>query len=139
VTTLARGSRTVGCGAAIIGSGRPHWRSLSAAAGPFGFFGAGRDFLRGSRQADGLLHAKMPAIVEGGVPVTVVVRRAQRRRAGIEVVGGHPYARVRFVPCRGKPRTVWPAGLALRSRAMVTLRVLVGSAPPLTLQVGRVT
>ncbi len=135
------GSATVTCdsGGPFIGSGKPGWRRLSAHAGPFGLSGAGREFRRiPRRERDGLLHTELPAIVEGHRAVTLWVPSGERKRVGIEVVAGdHRYARVSFVPCEDKPRTIWPTGLALLNRSPVTLRVRVGAWVG-ALKVGRV-
>ncbi len=140
-SAIGSGSATVTCdsGGPYIGSGKPGWRRLSAHAGPFGLSGAGREFRRiPRRERDGLFHTELPAIVEGHRPVTLWVPSGERKRVGIEVVAGdHRYARVRFVPCEDKPRTIWPTGLALLNRAPVTLRVRVGAWVG-ALKVGRV-
>jgi hypothetical protein len=138
---VASGSATVTCdsGGPYIGSGKPGWRRLSAHAGPFGLSGAGREFRRiPRRERDGLFHTELPAIVEGHRAVTLWVQSGERKRVGIEVVAGdHPYARVRFVPCEDKSRTIWPVGLALLNRSPVILRVRVGRSVG-ELRVGRV-
>jgi hypothetical protein len=35
---------------------------------------------------------------------------------------------VTFKPCRNKPRTVWPGGLALAERKPITLEVVTGGS-----------
>ena len=114
----------------FIGSGPPDWRRLSTHLGPFGLTPS-RDhrYQTGPREPDGLFHVKTPALVEGHRPVELQVPPAERNRIGLEVVKpGGPYARVIFVPCQSKPRTIWGAGLVLRDRKPVTLGVRVGSA-----------
>jgi len=44
----------------------------------------------------------------------------------------------RFIPCRDRPDTWWPAGFALRNRQPVELLVEQGGGKPGRLQVGRV-
>ena len=138
---VASGSATVTCdsGGPYIGSRRPGWRRLSAHAGPFGLSGAGREFRRiPRRERDGLFRTELPAIVEGHRAVTLWVQSGERKRVGIEVVAGdHRYARVSFVPCEDKSRTIWPVGLALLNRSPVTLRVRVGGSVG-ELKVGRI-
>jgi hypothetical protein len=109
---IGRGTARLGCHGVFIGSATPDWRRQASSAGPFGFAGAGRDFLRiPHRERDGLLHTEMPALVEGHRSVEVSVPAAERDRVGIEVVpAGHPVARVIFTPCEDKPRTIWAAG-----------------------------
>jgi hypothetical protein len=136
---LGTGTKTVTCdsGGAFIGSATPGWRSEAAHAGPFGLGGSGRDFGRGALSSDGLYGTKMPALVEGHRAVVLEVPAGERRRAGIQLVGSSElgFARARFVPCRDKPRTIWPAGLVLRGRAPVTLLVRVGGEPSRKLRV----
>jgi hypothetical protein len=122
---LGLGSTRVTCADhPFIGSGEPDWRREATHAGPFGLAGSGRDFSRGSRNPDGIYRTKMPALVEGRLPVRLSIPPAERDRAGIEtVITGHPFAAITFVPCPGKPRTIWAAGLALRDRDPITLLV----------------
>jgi streptogramin lyase len=136
---IGHGTARSGCHAVFAGSGEPGWRRQATAAGPFGFSGAGREFLRiPHRERDGLFHTKMPALVEGHRSVELSVPTAERDRVGIEVVAArHPVDRVIFTPCEDKPRTIWAAGLALRDRAPVTLVARVG-ARVLRLRLGRV-
>lgn len=140
---IGAGSKTLTCHDPVfIGSGRPAWRRQSSFAGPFGLFGGGRDFRTlGHRYPDGKFRTKMPAIVEGHQRVELRVPPRERRRVGIDVVSrstGGPYARVSFVPCTTKPRTIWPAGLVLRDRSPVTLQVWVETNPIGTISVGRI-
>ncbi len=145
---LGSGSTKVTCdgNGSFIGSGEPDWRQDSVHAGPLGFGGSGRDInpIHGSRGDDGLLHVKMPALLEGHRPAEVRVPPSERDRVSIEVVvarkdyPGHPYNRVTLVPCDDKPRTIWPAGLVFRERSpgTVSLRVRVGEWSG-TLRIGR--
>jgi alpha/beta hydrolase family protein len=116
------------------GPGPPDWRKHSAVAGPLGLGGAGRDFQNASR-IGGVLEAKLPALVEGRQPVILRVPRSERGQVGL-VYGGFHRVRavsaeaqqVTFVPCKDKPRTVWPGALALANRNRITLEVVVAGS-----------
>ena len=135
---VGTGSATLNCESVVFaGSGRVGWRQDASSVGPFGLTGSGRDFSRGRIDPDGLYRTKTPAVVEGVRPVTLSVPAAERDRLGIlTVAGDREYARVTFVPCEDRPRTIWPAGLALRDRDPATLIVRVGADPVRKLTVG---
>jgi hypothetical protein len=76
-------------------------------------------------------------VVAGQRPVTISVPGDERDRVGI--LGVHPqpsYASVTFVPCPGKPRTVFAAGFELRDKLPFTLLVEVGGGSARELVVG---
>ena len=124
------------CGSAIIGPGRPDWRSRSAVAGPFGLYGGGRDFSEARPVAAETLETKIPALVEGHGRVVLRVPPSEQGEVGLlwgraALAGGQRrvedgFDRIVFLPCADKPRTVWPGGLLLASRKRVTLRVESG-------------
>ncbi len=128
---LAVGSKVRDCDITFIGPGPTDRHRHSRWIGPFGLTGrpTGPDFDVGSFE-DGLLTVKTPTIVAGHRWVTISIPAALRYRAGI--LGVHPdraYASVTYVPCKDKPRTVFPAGLLLRDRRPLTLLVQVGDGP----------
>ncbi|HEY8083111.1 MAG TPA: hypothetical protein VIE64_06080 [Solirubrobacterales bacterium] len=141
----------VGVGAASVtcnsvhfaGSGTADWRRQSAHIGPFGLGGPshgghpGPDFQRGGFNRDGLLRIKTPTLVEGQRRVELSVPAGERERVGILTVDPkRGYARVTFVPCADRQRTIWAGGLVLRDRAPVRLAVRVGDGPLRELLVG---
>lgn len=129
-------STTAGCQSAIIGSGRPGYRSQSTVAGPLALFGAGRDFSRSNRVGPGTFETKIPAIVAGKKRTVLLVPADERDQVGL--IWGHEagklspnrvrdgFGRVTFVPCTDKPRTVWPGGLLMADRNPVRLVVIYG-------------
>lgn len=129
---IGAGSKTLTChsGGVFIGSGKPNWRQLSDVAGPFGLAHSAAHL--GKRLNDGRFHTKDPVIVQGHRPVELWVPRKERDRVAIAVVDpdprAGPWSRIAFVPCHSKPRTVWPAGLVLRDRSPIVLRVRVGDS-----------
>jgi hypothetical protein len=127
---LAVGSRVRDCDIVFDGPGPADWRRHSRWIGPYGLTGPdGPDFQRGAFE-DGLLVVKTPTIVAGHRPVTISIPAALRYRAGI--LGVHPrpaFAKVTYVPCADKPRTVFAAGFLLRDRRPITLLVQVGNGP----------
>jgi pimeloyl-ACP methyl ester carboxylesterase len=138
-------STVVGCEAVTIGAGQPDWRRMSTVAGPFGLFGAGRDFATADRIGPGTLETKIPAIVEGHQPVVLSVPRGEQGEVGLlwgptALRGGQQrvddgFDRIVFAPCAEKPRTVWPGGLLLASRKRISLRVSVAGRTR-TLRIG---
>jgi hypothetical protein len=80
---------------------------------------------------------KAPVIVEGRKAVTLAIAPADRARAGLVVDDTHPYATIRFVPCRDHGRTWWPAGFKLADPAPVVVLVRLGKASVVRLEVGR--
>ncbi len=128
-------STVVGCEAVTIGAGQPDWRRMSTVAGPFGLFGAGRDFAKAARIAPGTLETKIPAILEGHQRVVLNVPREEQGEVGLlwgptALRGGQQrvddgFEQITFVPCAYKPRTVWPGGLLLASRKRISLLVSV--------------
>jgi hypothetical protein len=132
---IADGSATVRCTDAILGSGDPNWRLNSTVLGRIGFYGTGRNFL-----TEPTKRAKVPVFVEGHQPITVSIAPADRGHAGLlfgNFGNGGPYAQVRFVPCRDRPRTPWPGGFLLRNQQPVRLIVHQPGRPPGVLRVGR--
>jgi hypothetical protein len=138
------------CSKAIIGSGRPGWRSESRVAGPVG---AATGALRQMWLApNGYLYAKVPLLLEGSDAVTVSVPRVLRKRVFLyygriegrdgkvdDSFSGSPgYSETKFQPCTGKPRTVWGGGLRIKGTAPVHLLVHQGGgAEPIPLRLGR--
>lgn len=127
-----RPSLSAGCGDAIIGSGDPRWRRRSTVSGPLGLYGSGRDFGTAQRSR-GILVTKLPVVVEGRNAATLSIVGSDRDRVGLlygparqpRPLAASP-VRIVFRPCQGKPRTVWPGGLALADRRPVTLQVTQG-------------
>ncbi|HEX3737589.1 MAG TPA: hypothetical protein VHV53_08595 [Solirubrobacterales bacterium] len=126
------------CSKAIIGSGKPGWRSESIVAGPVG---VAKGALRQMWQApSGWMYTKMGVLLEGEDAVTVSVPRALRRRVFLyygRIIGhdgkvttsffdARGYGETEFQPCTDKPRTVWPGGLRIRGTAPVHLLVHQG-------------
>jgi hypothetical protein len=60
-----------------------------------------------------------------------------RHRLALAYGGRGRLAEVEFQPCLNKPRTVWPGGLVLRDRRVVSLRVDYGGHSPRYLRLGR--
>ena len=123
------GSRRVAatCDDAIIGSGPADYRRRATTTGSFSLFGGGRDFAHAARTGK-VFVTKIPAVVAGHATVRVSVEPG---RAGLLYGPVHTARRVEagaasvaFVPCRDKPRTVWPGGLVLPARSPVTLHVV---------------
>jgi pimeloyl-ACP methyl ester carboxylesterase len=116
----------------LAGSGDPDWRRRSTVVGDFGLYGRGRDFSLATRTGS-VYVTKIPAFLEGQAPVTLRVPPTEVDRVGL-IYGPIHDARalseaateVRFVPCRGKPRTPFPGALALADRDPVTLEVVTG-------------
>ena len=70
--TIGHGAATLNCKTfPFIGSGKDDWRKSSASFGPFGMLVT--DYAKGSRHGDGLLHTKIPALVEGHRSVVLTV------------------------------------------------------------------
>jgi len=131
---IGHGSGTLNCKTyPFIGPGPDDWRRTSYA---FGRFGMSHNFAAGSREADGLLHAKAPMIVEGHKSVVLSVPQGERDRVGIELVNRErPLATLTLKPCPDKERTLWAAGLALRDRRPVHLDVRIAASRG-TVQIG---
>jgi hypothetical protein len=128
---------TTGCANAMVTRRSTDWRRGATAVGRIGFFGSGRNFLarRFSKRT------KVPVVVEGHEPVTVTIAARDRGHARLVVgsKGGFvEVVQVRFVPCRDRPETWWPAGFVLRNRQPVALLVRQGDEAPQLLQVGRI-
>jgi hypothetical protein len=128
---------TTRCTESAGGTLSRRWRQdpLVTAGGPVGFYGNGRNFLKGDMQP------KVPIIVEGREPVTVSVAPEDRSHALLVVRSGSQwgsFAEVRFVPCRDRPRTWWPAGFRLRNRQPVAIVVQRQGEERRRLKVGRV-
>jgi hypothetical protein len=124
------------CNAAALGQGRANWRESATYTGSVGIYRT--DFRIAFRGGQRRPVAKAPVMVEGRKAVTLAIDPADRARAGLGVVGGrHPYATIRFAPCRDRVRTWWPAGFKLADPAPVAVLVRRGQAPPVRLEVGR--
>jgi hypothetical protein len=95
------------------------------------------DYAKGSRHGDGLLHTKIPTLVEGHRSVVLTVPDDESDRVGIEVLKpDHPLSKLRLDPCGDRPRTIWAAGVATRDRAPVVLDVEVDGKRRGTITVG---
>lgn len=127
---------TVSCRDAILDRTDPQWREKATAVGPFGLYGSDRGFDNAWRAADGDLITKIPAIVEGQIPVTVRVSQDQPNRVLLHYGDHRPSEALTFKPC-DQVRTSWPGGLVLETRQPATLEVQVGNDSPQTLLVGR--
>jgi hypothetical protein len=137
-TAIGHGAATLNCqDFPFIGSGKDDWRKSSAYFGPFGMLVT--DYAKGSRRDDGLLHTKIPVLVEGQHSVVLSVPDDESDRVGIEAVNDHHdslLSRLRLDPCGDRPRTIWAAGVATRDRAPVILDVEVGGKRRGTITVG---
>ncbi|MET0559695.1 MAG: hypothetical protein ABW065_13670 [Solirubrobacterales bacterium] len=122
---VGHGTGTLNCQTfPFIGMGPDDWRKSSVSFGPLGMLVT--DYAEGRRGEDGLLHTKIPTLVEGHRSVVLTVPSDERRRTGIEVVKPrHPVTRLRLDPCRDRRRTIWAAGIVARDRGPVTLHVSV--------------
>lgn len=138
------------CSQAIIGSGKPGWRSESKVAGPVGVAkGALRQMWRAP---NGFLYAKVPLLLEGTKAVTVSVPPSLRKRVFLyygriegrddkvttSFADARGYGETEFQPCTDKPRTIWAGGLRIEGTAPVHLLVHQGGgAEPVPLRLGR--
>jgi pimeloyl-ACP methyl ester carboxylesterase len=129
---------TVGCDATIGAAGPPDWRKVAFAhVGRFGL-GSKKAVPKGLAhyprgKAGDLTSVQLQALVEGHGQVELEVPEAEQSRVGLVYGKANGAAtlpeaarRVTFKPCPGKPRTVWPGGLALVDRRPITLDVLFG-------------
>jgi hypothetical protein len=134
--TIGHGAATLNCKSfPFIGSGKDDWRKSSASFGPFGMLVT--DYAKGSRHGDGLLHTKIPALVEGHRSVVLTVPSDEFDRVAIEVLKPrHPLLKLRLEPCPDRPRTIWAAGVATRDHAPVRLDVAVDGKPRGTIAIG---
>jgi hypothetical protein len=137
-TTIGHGAGTLDCqDFPFIGSGKDDWRESSAYFGPFGMLVT--DYAKGSRRGDGLLHTKIPVLVEGQRSVVLSVPDDESDRVGIEAVNDHRdqlLSKLRLDPCGDRRRTIWAAGVATRDRAPVILDVEVDGKRQGTITVG---
>jgi hypothetical protein len=152
VEAVGQGTVVARCEHAALGSGDPNWRGHATAVGRLGFVGPGRDFRSAQKVARGsirsshplpssgpILETKVPVVVEAGSPIDVSIAPADRSRAGLVLaIPGGPYAEVRFVPCRDRARTGWPAGWVLRDNQPVQITVKEEGRPASNLGVGRI-
>jgi hypothetical protein len=134
------------CREAASGAPPGNWRRGAVHSGGFGLFGRGRDF--SDRQVivelpNGELSMKLPAIVEGGSPVTVRVPDSYRGQVGLgfgnlQIPETIAEARtvVRFEPCAQRDRTGWPGGLLVADRRPIELEI-EGEGETRLLDVGR--
>jgi hypothetical protein len=138
------------CSKAIIGSGKPSWRSEATVAGPVGVTRAALRHMW--RAPSGWMYTKMGLLLEGERAVTVSVPPALRKRVflyygRIEGRDGKVttsffkapgYGETEFQPCTDKPRTVWPGGVRIEGTAPVHLLVHQGGgAATIPLRLGR--
>jgi hypothetical protein len=140
-SSSAAESSVAPCDKAIIGHGTAGWRSESVVAGPVG---VRRHPLSTMSQARSGLVAKMPLLIEGRAPETVVVSvpAALRQRVflyyGSSSFAERGYGEIEFQLCGNKPRTIWPGGIRVRGRAPVRLLVTVEGRPDaIPLRLGR--
>jgi hypothetical protein len=135
-TTIGHGATTFSCQTfPFIGSGKGDWRKSSAHFGPFGMLVT--DYAKGGRHGDGLLHTKIPVLVEGQRSVVLSVPDDESDRVGIEVLKpDHPLSKLRLDPCGDRRRTIWAAGVATRDHAPVILDVEVDGKRRGTITVG---
>ena len=134
---IGTGAGVARCDSAALGKGVANWREVSTYVGSVGIYGSGRDFRTAFRGGQRRPVTKDPIIVEGQKAITLAIDPADRARAGLVVVGStHPYAKIRFVPCRDRVRTWWPAGFKLADPASVVVLVRQGRASAVRLQVG---
>lgn len=136
--TIGHGAATLNCKTfPFIGSGKDDWRQSSAYFGPFGMLVT--DYAKGSRRDDGLLHTKIPLLVEGQRSVVLSVPDDESDRVGIEAVNDHHdqlLSKLRLDPCGDRPRTIWAAGVATRDHAPVRLDVAVDGKLRGTITIG---
>ncbi len=148
---LAAGTQEATCetGPVIAGSGSADWRRTSLDAGPLGVLEHPLSHM--SRTRSGQLVAKMPALVEGHLPVTLSVPQRLRHRVSIyygfhegpdggrsTAIDGPGFSEVVFHPCADRPRTIWPGGIRLTGTRPVRLLVEADGAPkPLPLVLGK--
>jgi hypothetical protein len=134
--TVGHGSKTRACDVVFIGPGPAAWRKTTYWIGSFGV--SRRSFSQGAFETDGSLYRiKTPMVVEGRRPVTISVPGDELDRVGI--LGVHPkpsYTSVTYVPCPGRPRTVFAAGFELRDKRPLVLLVEIGDGPARELVVG---
>jgi hypothetical protein len=131
------------CEKAAIGHGSADWRSESVVAGPVGV--RRRPLEAMTRTPRGLV-TKMPLLVEGRAPETVMVSvpPVLRRRAFLYYGDASTFPRdrgsseIEFQPCDNKPRTFWPGGIRVKGEAPVRLNVFAEGRPePFVLRLGR--
>ena len=122
---IGRGSGELSCKTyPFDNSGHEDWRQDSYS---FGRFGVSHNFAAGSREPDGLLHAKTPMLVEGHRTVVLSVPESEKDRVGIEILKpDRPLSTLTLKPCADKKRTMWAAGFLLRDRRPVVLDVRIG-------------
>ncbi len=135
---IGHGAGTLNCKTfPFVGSGKADWRKSSAYFGPLGMLVT--DYARGSRSGDGLLHTKIPMLVEGHRSVVLSVPDDESDRVGIEAVNDHRaqlLSKLRLDPCGDRSRTIWAAGVATRDHAPVILDVEVDGKRRSTITVG---
>jgi hypothetical protein len=139
------------CNKAIAGHGSADWRSTSVDAGPVG---VRSHPLSEMTRADNGLVTKMPMLVEGRAPDTVLVSVPPALRGRVFILygnaldrNGHPstsfrntrgYGETEFQLCANKPRTIWPGAIKVKGMAPVHLLVFAEGRPdPATLRLGR--
>lgn len=134
------------CARAMLGSGARPPAGEATVASSFALIGPGRDFhgFAIRRRQNGLLTAKIPAMVEGAEPVTVMVPDHLTDKVGLDY-GDFNEAKsireaatsIRFEPCAGQRRTTWPGGLILASREPIALTVVLGDGREEVIRIGR--
>jgi hypothetical protein len=134
--SIGHGTATLDCRSfPFIGSGKGDWRQSSTSFGPVGMLVT--DYAEGSREGDGLLHTKIPVLVEGHRSAVLSVPDGERDRVGILVLKPRrPLSKLKLEPCSDRRRTIWAAGLATRDHAPVTLDVVVDGRRRGTITVG---
>jgi len=137
-------SAVASCSEAATGSS-PNWRQGATTVGSFGLAGPGRDFHWSGvqRQKSGQYISKVPAVANGTTPVLLRVPRSERGRVGLDYGDlwtvhsiNDAQSAVTFRPCRDRPNTAWPGGLALKNRRPITLEVEIGGGQTGSLQIG---
>jgi hypothetical protein len=143
-------SNVAPCDKAIIGHGSADWRNESLVAGPVG---VRRNPLRDMTLSRGWYTTKMPLLVEGREPETVIVSVPPRLRDRVFLIYGEVrdrdgkpsfsfrntrgYGETEFQLCGNKPRTIWPGGIKIKGDKPVHLLVSAEGRPTASLRLGR--
>ena len=132
------------CDKAILGHGSADWRSEAVFAGPVG---VRRHPLGAMSPMRNGFVTKMPLLVEGRAPETVVVSvpPGLQRRVFLYYGQSSSFANdrgdaaIEFELCDNKPRTIWPGGIRIKGDKPVHLLVSAEGLPPIRLPLGRPT
>jgi hypothetical protein len=127
----------------MMGPGPEDWLADSIEAGPVGI--REHPLKAMTRAGDGSLSTTMPILIDGQEKVTVAIVANQRDRALLfygpeagDAEGGAPgFERIRFHPCPGKERTVYPGGIRVEGPEAVRLKIIVGDDPSFVVSLGR--